>query len=693
MSLRLCPVCSKVFESPLNERQEQPHHQSVENFLEASLNCYICQTITKSPQWKELERRAGLCKRIPPAVWYLASHSVKADTDNVSPLVWYKLTIDHAWDEEEISPPSNASSDDLLILYPETPVWEFRISSYREVKENIGEYCIPQSPQDPQLFALPQKWYGDCLKDHPLCKPPNPAFRPTRLIEIIDDDWVKLVITSNKEISGSYVSFSHCWGKAKTLKLLEGNMTQLLTEIRVSELPTSYKEAISACRFMNFRYIWIDSLCIIQNSREDWQQEALTMKDVYQNSALNLCASAAAENSDASFKSRDPALIAAFKIKPDWASEDTHYITKFDMYDEEVSFSPLQSRAWVQQEFFLSHRSLVLTHSQMWWQCRQGIACETFPCGYPSSSIDPSRLKIMREGTERDASHGEKRQNDYEWYKTIEKYSHCGLTVFTDKLVALAGLAQAFRRFYPGEQYIAGMWRSQLPLALCWSTDSFTTTYRPPEYVAPSWSWASVKGGVTIPLVQDEFCFENGGGGGEIGMLEPAQVHCTVQDVHLGLADTRYDTGQLDTAQLDLECHLIGPIDWKSRESDTFDILSGPDLGLEYEIAMGDARVVFDNTSEDEIKNASWLERRKQEATAGPDQLQNIKDWDELDLPEFLIPVADFTDDVGIVHTFGFIVARSDIPTTIYVRSGNFERLILPAGILERFSRETITIE
>ena len=148
MPLGLCAVCNKIVEGPLIVRQEQPHHESLEAFLEASTNCYICRTITKSPQWKEVERRAGLCEQLPAAVWYLAPHTLEVTAEDSS-LVWYKLMIDHAWDDEEISPPSIASSDDLPDLVAETPVWEFRFSPSQGNSLLISRALYPRVDANP----------------------------------------------------------------------------------------------------------------------------------------------------------------------------------------------------------------------------------------------------------------------------------------------------------------------------------------------------------------------------------------------------------------------------------------------------------------------------------------------------------------------------------------------------------------
>jgi hypothetical protein len=126
----LCAVCKRMFDSPLALREEKTHHETIQGFVDAAPGCYICRTIARSPQWTELERRATLCDITPPAVWYMVPHPVGHTTDDTS-LVWYKITIDHAWDDYELSPPPGSESDDVPDLYHETPVWEFRVSSSR----------------------------------------------------------------------------------------------------------------------------------------------------------------------------------------------------------------------------------------------------------------------------------------------------------------------------------------------------------------------------------------------------------------------------------------------------------------------------------------------------------------------------------------------------------------------------------
>jgi hypothetical protein len=191
------------------------------------------------------------------------------------------------------------------------------------------------------------RWYRECMTSHSGCAPSDPTFRPTRSIEMNNENSVKLFITKNEDVDESCVAFSYCWGKAKTLKLVQDNLLQLQSWFSNSELPTSHKEAFLICRSMGFRYVWIDSLCIIQDSSEDWQDEALVMKDVYRNSTMSLCATAAAENSGASFQSRNISLVAPLVLndwmddgdrKKRWCINNTQ-----DMLNQEIRESPLVS--------------------------------------------------------------------------------------------------------------------------------------------------------------------------------------------------------------------------------------------------------------------------------------------------------------------------------------------------------------
>lgn len=82
----------------------------------------------------------------------------------------------------------------------------------------------------------------------------------------------------------------------------------------------------------------------------------------------------------------------------------------------------------------------------------------------------------------------------YVWNKVLIAYARSALTNEGDKLVAISAVAKLIQTMAKDE-YLAGMWRRYLEYHLLWYTDQQDTSrQRPEKYVAPSWSWASMKG-------------------------------------------------------------------------------------------------------------------------------------------------------------------------------------------------------
>src|SRR4051812_13673725 len=91
---------------------------------------------------------------------------------------------------------------------------------------------------------------------------------------------------SRRTHSMKYVTLSHCWGTIEILRLLKENFQSLKKEIIVADLTKTFQDAIWIAQSLGFQYIWIDSLCIIQDDEEDWRRESILMSSVYSNSSL-----------------------------------------------------------------------------------------------------------------------------------------------------------------------------------------------------------------------------------------------------------------------------------------------------------------------------------------------------------------------------------------------------------------------
>ncbi|RTE82737.1 hypothetical protein BHE90_002732 [Fusarium euwallaceae] len=368
--------------------------------------------------------------------------------------------------------------------------WRFQLWRDTDQNDTISYHLPAMSIEDPALTKLATAWIETCSREHKECLVLDPAYRPTRLINIVDADHVRLII-SNKEPSAPYVAFSHCWGKVQNIKLLDGNINQFQAGLLLEQLPNTYQEAIRLCLGLGFYYIWIDSLCIIQDSAEDWEREAKHMKLVYEHSIFNLCSATASDSSGRSFIRRRPNLLVPERV----VFKGTTFQLIYDNhFYEDITFCTLRSRAWVYQEWYLSKRSLILGSRQLWWHCRKQLACEIRPNGAPMCprGLWWKEAKGMKEDKAMPANSNNLCTT---WYQRVREYARTTLTRESDRLIAFSGVVQSFGQshgFSIADDYLAGLWRAHLPAALCWTPSS--PQRRSATYMAPSWSWASLDG-------------------------------------------------------------------------------------------------------------------------------------------------------------------------------------------------------
>jgi hypothetical protein len=279
----------------------------------------------------------------------------------------------------------------------------------------------------------------------------------------------------------------------------------------LSALSPTFQNAVATAKGLGIRYLWIDSLCIVQDSMEDWRSESGLMSSVYGHSVLNIAI--LSTKTRVGRLSDDLSDISSLicQIKARWtdvASEDC-YIFEDSMWRDCVSFAPLNRRAWVLQERILSKRILYIHETQYFWECHQQTACQVFPVQMPPQMRStPGKIshKEARPIIEQAAvDHHDYKQDPYFfWRRVIDKYTLCELTRAEDKLVAVSGLAQRVAAI-TNDIYLAGLWARHLEVQLMWVVQDPPTAKFPvpvlPEssnYRAPSWSWASVDGHVLM---------------------------------------------------------------------------------------------------------------------------------------------------------------------------------------------------
>lgn len=140
---------------------------------------------------------------------------------------------------------------------------------------------------------LAQSWIKDCEMTHGQCGSGRDVSLPKRCLDlkptsIPDGSAIQLVETHGS--TGTYACLSHCWGKDKLITTTSQTIASHLSGIPLAVLPKTFGDAVTLTRNLGLRYLWIDSLCIIQDSREDWQIESSKMADIYHNSFLTIAA-------------------------------------------------------------------------------------------------------------------------------------------------------------------------------------------------------------------------------------------------------------------------------------------------------------------------------------------------------------------------------------------------------------------
>ena len=342
-----------------------------------------------------------------------------------------------------------------------------------------------------------------CDDLHTQCLPRRDASTtPTRLISVgLYSDDIKLCRSNEVSADAHYVALSHTWGKKEERKkamplLLSGNMSARMLGIPYDELTSTFKDAITIARNIGIAYIWIDSLCIVQDDREDWAKEAARMALVYKYAYLVIAATSSKNGDDGCLRRRIPSYDLSDPVNGSFHVQPLMYHRTIIEWQAGDDSMPLLDRAWCFQERLLARRVLHYTEQEMIWECQDELWCE---CQH--SNIDyPPAMKLdgfKRAHAAAVASTDPEVRAD-SWDKFVRRYSELALTFGTDRLPGISGIAREIALPALGT-YLAGLWEFQLPQALLWESTGEVID-RPPQYLAPTWSWASIVTAV-VPFV------------------------------------------------------------------------------------------------------------------------------------------------------------------------------------------------
>jgi hypothetical protein len=310
-----------------------------------------------------------------------------------------------------------------------------------------------------------------------------------------------------------YVALSHCWGEivpecVTTKATLEDRKKCIVYD----SMPRTFQDAVKFTRSLRVRYLWIDSICIIQNDQSDWRHEASQMEKVYGGSYLTLAAVHAEDCNGGLFVNPDP-KYSSYPLSPIKINGNIlnplarHPLPLFHSWESHQLGEPhpLFYRAWAYQERLVAPRVLYFTKNELVWECFESVGCECVGtvCSPYQEGWGHRGARCPKTSHRQLLENGDAAKR---WHQIVEEYSKLKLTLASDKLPAISAVARQVQQYKPNDKYVAGLWRNSLFLDLLWvHQPHLEAELRPHNNFAPTWSWASVSGAIEyIYLWPDE---------------------------------------------------------------------------------------------------------------------------------------------------------------------------------------------
>lgn len=436
-------------------------------------------------------------------------------------------------------------------------------------------------------MSLISQWIVSCRRNHSICQSNFQSnFIPENQIE--SSPRLRLVETLTPSAPGTkgmsdYCTLSHQWGGIIDMRLLQNNQRAILQSIDLTKLPKTFQDAISVTRGLRVGYLWVDSLCIMQDSAVDWQRESPKMGHIYAKAVCTISATASENSEGGCFFPKEPFLSDCVLRTQRGCSLTIRSSVRDlgaleNLFNQRIEHAPLITRAWTFQERVLAPRVLHFCDGVVLFECNTLRASEYHIDGVPYTrktnvrsdgklhdavelqrlnQREPEYQQVTEQVWKRDpAPHkpsrvrtssyvpqtttrpnpdyrsrqdniaeilrisaqsgmrgafefllhfkgkelAEKIEFHQSWYEMVEQYSVRNLTKHTDKMMAIAGVAY-FVQMSTNLRYISGLWVETLPLNLLWTVVGSPRVR--PERPVPTWSWASVDGGIyhrlTVP--------------------------------------------------------------------------------------------------------------------------------------------------------------------------------------------------
>lgn len=382
-------------------------------------------------------------------------------------------------------------------------------------------------------YRVLRKWLSTCMASHEGCRlshsmtdksAEETTVLPTRVIDVGDlkEHRSKPRLFMSKKATGQYIALSHRWSKAVATKLKSDNLSRYEKELPVNDMPPTFQDAIEVTRQLGFRYLWIDSLCIIQDDESDWSHESHRMGTIFEEAGCTIAAVDSVDDNGIDHglflpRDTDPLSVkltipykkvplsklsqrvfkthtSVYVWKMRWLRElptmktcDKNTITirpRIVSSGRRVPRSNWYKRGWVLQERLLSRRLIYYTKNKLSWSCFTESGEEEG--GDPKEAARISLLPLWR-------------GSDYPifriWEPIISDYQRCQLTFSKDRLAAVGGVSARLEAYFSCKIYAGILFHSPGDAAenlLWYASKAPLRTFN--GFHAPSWTWVAFNG-------------------------------------------------------------------------------------------------------------------------------------------------------------------------------------------------------
>jgi hypothetical protein len=354
-----------------------------------------------------------------------------------------------------------------------------------------NSYCtiarlVPEVPDLDYIAGRIRCWQTECELLHGSCCKTNntDVLLPPRVLFIMKKG--SQIIVQLKDSAGqsdTYVALSYVWGDGGQFSLTSETEQNLRAGVKPTVFAKTICEAIELTHALGFHYLWIDALCIKQDSLSDWNAQSTLMNQIYGNAGVTIIAARSPGVQNGFLRPTIPNAVycgaAEFRgtLKPVFLTHKT--------LDPSLHPDPLDLRAWTFQEERLSRRKVKFTSTQMEWHCQS------------QKFVEQKRERTHYHSSPQTILPKFRGNHNYQWKEIVEEYSARQIKFQSDRLPALSGVARSYA-IQTQYEYLAGLWSGPdlIDLLLWFRTtdDSKCAGHTVPQslYLAPTWSWVAV---------------------------------------------------------------------------------------------------------------------------------------------------------------------------------------------------------